>query len=202
MMYFEPSLTNPKERLLCRTENFVPFSPNLASTLNGKLLDVCSDLFGSEAVLFKEKINFKLPGGDGFKPHQDVAAGWDAYKQSIHISALICVDPANEENGALEVVRNEQRHGVIMMWKPIPDDVCDRMKWELIETQPGDIVLFDSFVPHRSGPNNSNKSRRAMYATYAMQKEGDFREQYFKEKRANFPPDIEREEGKVYEYKI
>jgi len=30
-------------------------------------------------VLFKEKVNFKMPGGDGFKPHQDSQAGWDRY---------------------------------------------------------------------------------------------------------------------------
>jgi hypothetical protein len=36
-------------------------------------------ILGEETELFKEKINFKIPGGDGFKPHQDSQAGWDAY---------------------------------------------------------------------------------------------------------------------------
>ncbi len=29
-------------------------------------------------MLFKDKINFTLPGGDGFKPHQDQQTGWSA----------------------------------------------------------------------------------------------------------------------------
>ena len=33
---------------------------------------IVSQLFGEEAVLYKEKINFKLPSGEEFKPHQDV----------------------------------------------------------------------------------------------------------------------------------
>ena len=33
------------------------------------------ELFGEPAVLFKEKINFKMPGGAGFKAHQDQQAG-------------------------------------------------------------------------------------------------------------------------------
>ena len=33
-------------------------------------MDVVSDLFDEPAVLFKEKINFKLPGGGGFLAHQ------------------------------------------------------------------------------------------------------------------------------------
>ncbi len=40
--------------------------------------------FGEESVLFKDKINFKLPGGDGFKEHQDVQAGWDDFRRHPH----------------------------------------------------------------------------------------------------------------------
>lgn len=36
--------------------------------------DIASQLFEEEAVLFKEKINFKLPGGCGFFAHQDTPA--------------------------------------------------------------------------------------------------------------------------------
>ena len=37
---------------------------------------MCSDLFAEQAIIYKEKVNYKLPGGAGFAPHQDVAAGW------------------------------------------------------------------------------------------------------------------------------
>ncbi len=34
-----------------------------------KMMAATHQLFGERPVLFKDKINFKLPGGDGFKPH-------------------------------------------------------------------------------------------------------------------------------------
>lgn len=34
-----------------------------------RIQQAVSELFGEAAVLFKDKINFKLPGGDGFKEH-------------------------------------------------------------------------------------------------------------------------------------
>jgi len=37
-----------------------------------------TNLFGEPPVLFKEKINYKLPGCRPDKLHQDQAAGWNA----------------------------------------------------------------------------------------------------------------------------
>ena len=36
------------------------------------MLDPVADVLDDRPVLFKEKINFKLPGGGGFAPHQDI----------------------------------------------------------------------------------------------------------------------------------
>jgi len=44
--------------------------------------------------------------------------------------------------------------------------------------------------------------RRVLYITYNRASEGDWREQYYADKRKSFPPDCEREAGKVYEYKV
>ena len=69
MMYFEPSLLRPGERVLQRIENFCPFHAGFAALCDGlKLRGTVSRLFGEPAVLFKDKINFKLPGGDGLSP--------------------------------------------------------------------------------------------------------------------------------------
>ena len=77
MKYYEPSLLSPGERVLQRIENFCPFHDGFAGLCDDdKLRGSVSRLFGEPAVLFKDKINFKLPGGDGFKPHQDQQAGW------------------------------------------------------------------------------------------------------------------------------
>ena len=77
-----------------------------------------------------------------------------------------------------------------------------KLKWEMAETQPGDVIFFDSFVPHRSGPNLTDTNRRIMYMTYGKKSEGDWRDRYYTEKFKNLPPDIHRDPAKEYKYKI
>jgi hypothetical protein len=204
MKYYEKKKNPEDPKLLCRVENFTQYNPGLNYLLNGeKLLGMLTDLFDEPATLYKKKINYKLPGGDGFAPHQDVAAGWWMYGQTLHISTLVCIDEANASNGCLELVWDEHKNGMACEpWKEITQETCDKMDWKMAPTKPGDVVFFDSYVPHRSGPNTSQKPRRVLYATYAKASEGNLRNRYYVDKRASFPPDCEREAGKVYEYKI
>jgi len=204
MKYYEKKKANPSEKILSRVENFTQYNPGLDFLLNGdKLRNMVTDLFGEESILYKEKINYKLPGGDGFAPHQDVAAGWWMYNQTLHISCSVCIDPANMENGCLEVCNAAHRDGMLCDdWKEIPSDVVQKLNWYHVPCEPGDVIFFDSYVPHKSGPNESSKPRRVLYATYAKAAEGDFRDRYYADKRVSFPPDIERDAGKTYEYKI
>ena len=182
----------------------------MRNLLTGPLfLDRVSALFNvvqpikSSAILYKEKINYKLPGGIGYKPHQDVAAGWWQYGQTLHISAYIALDNVTAANGALELVKGEHERGLIgRAYEELPVDYCAQQTWHKYETNPGDVLFFTSFVPHRSNENMTNTSRRILYATYSMAHEGDFRTQYFADKRISFPPDNERIAGEVYEYKI
>jgi len=203
MQYYETSSLTDK-RILQRVENFFPYHVGFNEMFNGKrFIDALSDLFGEQAVLYKEKINFKLPGAQGFKPHQDAQAGWSMYGHTLHVSVLCSLDPATEANGCLELVRGKHREGLLgPEWQELPDDVVNTLKWEIYPTNVGDMVFFGSYVPHRSGPNTSDRSRRVLYATYNRLGEGDYREQYYADKRKSFPPDIEREPGKVYQYKI
>src|SRR5690242_1758290 len=93
MMDSERRLLQPGERVLQRVENFCPFHAGFASLCDGeKLRGTVGRLFGEPAVLFKDKINFKLPGGDGFKPHQDQQAGWSVYAD-LFITAMVSIDP-------------------------------------------------------------------------------------------------------------
>jgi ectoine hydroxylase-related dioxygenase (phytanoyl-CoA dioxygenase family) len=73
---------------------------------------------------------------------------------------------------------------------------------EPVETEPGDVIYFDSFVPHASGPNLTATPRRILYVTYALASHGDHRARYFADKRRDFPPDIEREPGHVYTFRV
>jgi ectoine hydroxylase-related dioxygenase (phytanoyl-CoA dioxygenase family) len=200
--YFEQS-SKDGSRILCRVENFVPFHEGFSALITRRRMHqaVC-ELFGEEAVLFKDKINFKLPGGDGFRAHQDVQAGWDDYAD-LHITAMIAIDETNEENGSLEMIAGMHHEGVLgSMWAPLTDEDTRHVQYVPVHCKPGDAVFFDSFAPHRSSPNRTAKARRVLYITYNKRSEGDSRAQYYADKHKNFPPDIERDPDRDYRFKV
>jgi ectoine hydroxylase-related dioxygenase (phytanoyl-CoA dioxygenase family) len=167
---------------LCRSENVIPFHDGLRALLTtGVLLDTASALLGEPAVLYKEKINYKLVGGAGYAPHQDAPA----YRfVETHVSCMVAVDDATVENGCLEVVSG--MHQEVL---PMDDtgciraDVVESLTWVPAPVRAGQTLWFHSRTPHRSGPNNSSEDRRALYPTYNARREGDLREDYYRQKR-------------------
>ena len=203
MMYFEPSLLHPGARVLQRIENFCPFHAGFAALCDGeKLCGTVSRLFGEPAVLFKDKINFKLPGGDGFKPHQDQQAGWSTYAD-LFITAMVSLDPTTADNGCLELCAGQHTRGLLGgEWTPLTDDDMRRLGARPVPTRTGDAVFFDSYTPHASGPNLTAERRRVLYITYNRQSVGDHRVRYYADKRKSFPPDIERDPTRTYTFRV
>ena len=199
-VYYEPSLTDPGRRVMQRIEDFCRFHPAFDALARFGRLSRCVDaLMGGPSVLFKEKINFKLPGADGFKAHQDQAAGWTRYAP-IFLTALVSVDPSTIANGCLELVAGRHREGMMgEEWAPLDED---GLGLQPVETAPGDVIFFDSFVPHASKPNHTAEPRRILYLTYNRADQGDHRAMYFAEKRAAFPPDIERDGTRDYVFRV
>jgi len=194
MQYFEG-----EKRQLCRTENFLPYHEGLKKLFLGKVSDAASDIFQSNAVLYKDKINFKLPGGNGFIAHQDAPA-FVTFKQKYHLTVMIAVDYCTIENGCLEVAIGEHKNGILKQSEDgtIHPEVIQKLKWTPIPCKPGDIMFFGSYLPHLSKENRSDTPRRVFYLTYNSVSDGDYREAYYKHKRESFPPEIERIPGKDY----
>jgi 2-aminoethylphosphonate dioxygenase len=203
MMYFEPSLLRAGERVLQRIENFCPFHAGFAALCDGdKLCGTVSQLFGAPALLFKDKINFKLPGGDGFKPHQDQQAGWSTYAD-LFITAMVSIDETTAENGCLELCAGQHTRGLLGgEWTPLTDDDMRRFGARPVPTRAGDAIFFDSYTPHASGPNLTTDRRRVLYITYNPRSAGDHRLRYFADKRRSFPPDIERDPTRTYTFRV
>ena len=202
MMYFENSQTDPDTRMLNRVENFAPYHEQMATLFDTDLRAACSRLFEEEAVLFKEKINFKLPGGGGFEAHQDAQAGWERYA-SLYITATVIVDPATVENGCLELAHWDHRKALVGdLWEPLAGNQLDGVEFVSYPGEPGDVLFFDSYLPHRSAPNLTDAPRRVLYVTYNKASEGDHRERYYADKRLSYPPDIERDAGREYAYRV
>jgi hypothetical protein len=202
MMYFETS-HDDGSRILCRVENFVPYHEGFGTLITARRMRrAVSELLGEEAVLFKDKINFKLPGGDGFREHQDVQAGWNEFAD-LHITAMVAIDETNEANGSLEIIPGMHDKGLLgSMWAPLTDEDTNKQHYQPVHCLPGDAVFFDSYAPHRSKPNHTDRARRVLYITYNKSSEGDSREQYYTEKRKNYPPDVERDPDREYSFKV
>ncbi len=170
---------------LARTENFVPYSPVMHALLEeGAVAEVAGELLGEPALLYKEKINYKLVGGAGFRPHQDKPA-YPFVEQVL--SVMVAVDDSTLENGCLWVVSGRHHEELPMDERGcITADVVESMDWQPVELRAGQTLFFHAWTPHRSGPNNSSKDRRALYPTYNGVSEGRLREDYYEAKRQAF----------------
>jgi len=199
-VYHEKSLKGDDADLVSRIENIAPFHAGFKE-LTEALAAPVGQLLGEDAALFKEKINFKMPGGDGFKPHQDSQAGWDVYAD-FFISALVSVDAATLENGCLELCAGRHQEVVFRSWEPLTDADMQGMDFVPCPTEPGDVVFFDCYAPHQSEPNLSDGVRRIYYATYNRASAGDHMAQYYADKHKNFPPDIDRDPDKSYVFRV
>lgn len=200
MVYYEDSLVEPGQRVVQRIENFCPFHAGFdAAIRHGALSHWAAVLMNGPVVLFKEKINYKLPGGSGFAAHQDQQAGWSRWAPRF-VTALVTLDPATAENGCLELAPARHREGLIgEEWTPLSEQGLDLVP---VPTAPGDVIFFDSYAPHASKPNLTADPRRILYLTYNLSEAGDHRARYFAEKRAAFPPDVERDGTRTYVFRV
>ena len=203
MAYYEDSLLVAGTRVLSRIERYVEYEPTLASLVHDpRLVDLTSALLGDQAILFKDKINFKMPGGGGFTPHQDIQPGWDTYA-SYFISVLIAVDANNAENGCLELAPGHHRRGLIgRKWEPLEGKELEGVVFTQYPMDPGDVAFFDCFAPHQSQPNLTDRARRNIYLTFNRRRDGDFRDRYFADKRKSYPPDFERDPNRSYTFRV
>jgi ectoine hydroxylase-related dioxygenase (phytanoyl-CoA dioxygenase family) len=191
--YYEKS-TITGENILVRIENVLgDHNPEATKLLlSPKTIECLTQLFGEPPVLFKEKVNYKLPGCRPDKLHQDQAAGWNAYGD-FYISMAIAVDENRKENAALSFMKsgNYEKRLMSEEWRPLseadppyqPED-----EYVLLEADPGDVIFFDSYVPHGSPANTSDRRRRNIFLTFNKQSDGDKRAKYYRDKWASYAP--------------
>tara|TARA_Y100000591_G_C21701448_1_gene628500 strand:+ start:209 stop:952 length:744 start_codon:yes stop_codon:yes gene_type:complete len=167
--------------------------------LNDKISSLLENVFNEKFLIFKDKFNAKPPGGEGFFAHYDgifhfinseneKKNGWYEYG-NFFINALVAIDDCNTENGALELakshngsfndlLKNTKKNGT----PALTDEVESRTTFELINLDIGDMVIFSNTCPHRSKKNHSDQSRRILYYTYSLEKNGSKYDEYFEDK--------------------
>lgn len=83
-----------------------------------RILEPLRQLFGEKPVLFKDKLIFKVPGMRGYEMHQDYAwwqpqegaKTFEAIDADKILSVMLAIDPADAENGALELYPGYHLH--------------------------------------------------------------------------------------------
>ncbi|MDP4190237.1 MAG: phytanoyl-CoA dioxygenase family protein [Bacteroidota bacterium] len=140
---------------------------------SGLMAEICKATIGENAMLFWEQFVVKgtEKAGSEFGWHQD--SGYVDYKHKPYVNAWIPLDDVDEENGTIYLLpysvagtREKVEH------KPLPNS-NDRVGYFGNEPgiaaicKAGSIVVFSSTVFHRSGPNLTNKMRRAYAIQYS-----------------------------------
>ena len=143
-------------------------------------------------MLFKEKVNDKLPGCRADKLHQDQAAGWNAYCD-FFITMAIAVDENRLDNAALSFLNSGNYEKKLMSeeWRPLSEDdppYRPEDEYVLLEADPGDVIFFDAYVPHGSPPNTGSRQRRNIFLTFNRESDGDMREKYYRDKWESYAP--------------
>jgi ectoine hydroxylase len=130
------------------------------------------DAVGCEELApFTSKLNMKRAvEGSEFPYHQDfpywyVAVG--AHAADI-ATAVVFLDDATEDNGALRVLPGSHRRGCARRDPKEPTGfLADAASLDLdhettLELPAGSVVFFGAFLVHRSSPNRSSSHRRAL----------------------------------------
>ena len=143
---------------------------------------------GAPAGLLKDKLILKAPGTLGYGLHQDFPYwDWAGIAADELVTISIAIDPADEENGGLEVFPRLHRQRL----PPAADDprdadpaAVDRAEAVLPHLAAGDVFAFHSLTPHRSAPNRSRIARRVLDLTFATARHADARARFYGRYRA------------------
>ena len=171
--YAERTANGPR---ICRTENVSACHAGIEALVSGILAECAAEALGEPATAFKDKLNYKQPGGAGFSPHQDKVAypGVDRV-----MSILVAIDDCRVESGCLwlaggvdEVLPVDDR-GVVAA------EVGAALDWFAVELAAGDAVCIEGLTPHYSETNRGDTPRRVLVASYAPTTEQYTRELYY-----------------------
>jgi len=132
------------------------------------LQGICHDILGADARLYWDQAVYKKPGNpEEFPWHQD--NGYTFVEPQQYLTCWIPLTDATVENGCPWVVPGLHRLGTLkheatpLGWQCLdhPEDAVP------VPAKRGDIVVFSSLTPHRTGPNLTDAVRKAYILQYA-----------------------------------
>ncbi len=132
------------------------------------LVDLCCDLLGDDVRLYWDQAVYKKAGcEEEFPWHQD--NGYNFVSPQDYLTCWIALNDATIDNGCPWVMPGVHKEGTLEHWSTKLGFQCLRDSEGAIpvEAKAGDIVVFSSLTPHRTGPNLTAAERKAYIVQYA-----------------------------------
>ncbi|NNE96203.1 MAG: phytanoyl-CoA dioxygenase family protein [Acidimicrobiales bacterium] len=149
--------------------------PELAGFVLGERIGALAKaLLGAEPYLFVEQFVVKGPKtGANFAWHQD--SGYVGFEHLPYLSLWISIDAATEANGCVPVLPRSLDGSARVVPHRFDPVNKERVGYDgddpgiAVECPPGSIVAFSSLTMHRSGPNTTDRARRAYLCQYSVE---------------------------------
>lgn len=187
---------------LVRVERFIEhFEQTTEIPLFSRAEAIAEKILDAKKVyLFKDKINFRHPGSNGFGPHQDAAAGWDKYAPYF-VSIAVFVKESRPETGGFEFALNASPN----MYYPSENGKLFQTQFEKFQRASlnypaGDAIAFDSYAPHQTHRNSSTSIIPHIILTFNDARHGSHRPQYYAEKIKSMRQEGEQIRFRVFEF--
>ncbi len=133
-----------------------------------KMLDLVEDLIGPTIYYHSSKLMFNPPKVGKGKPwHQDYAY-WSS-TEPAQVTVWVALDDATKENGCMQLIPESHKLGLLKHHRAeLQVDDCDlpMEKVKFAEMKAGSLLAFHVLTFHKSEPNLSDKTRRAMIVDY------------------------------------
>lgn len=150
-----------------------------AMSRSPEMLSVLRQVIGPDIYLFHSKLMMKAARDGSFTPwHQDFQYWQFESKLPTQVNCMLFVDGSDEANGCLRMVDGSHHKGLLPIHHLKSSSFNIGLAGGLedfpataIPTEPGDAIFFGAYVIHGSGPNNSDRDRRAN--TFAFDRPGN-----------------------------
>ena len=169
-----PYADNPEDHI-SKVFNLHRHEPFKRFTKLPVILDVLEQIMGPDIDCFQSQFIFKNAAAWGQPWHQD--SYYMPLDKLPQVGVWLAVSEATLENGCLSVLPGSHREPI---HETVPDQRpdanygyveivdCDFSSAVPVLMQPGDVLIFHSFLMHRSEDNRSNGRRAAAVFHYAL----------------------------------
>lgn len=152
------------------TTHLVARSPLLRDvSRHPRIVGICADLLGPDVRFYWDQAVYKKPEKPRRFPwHQD--NGYAFVEPQQYLTVWVALTDATAANGCPVVAPGFHRLGTLV------HEFVDPLGWECLteppetvtaEVQAGGAVVFSSLTPHLTGPNTTDRERKAYILQYA-----------------------------------